>query len=216
MNYALIYRNNRLELDFPELGKPLFVDFQQSRYQKIEHLRNELLAKAIGIKKNILPTICDLTAGWGSDAYLLYSLGCKIKCIERSPIIAELLKDGLMRAGCNINLYIGEAKDYLNQLLEKKDFPDVIYFDPIFPEKNKSALSQKSARILRAIAGKDEDAKEVFELALQVAKTRVVVKRPLHAECISDIKPDIVFRGKSIRFDVYLISESFSRVGKDA
>jgi 16S rRNA (guanine1516-N2)-methyltransferase len=207
MTYQLRYQHNRLELNFPEHGKPLYVDFQQSRYQlKNLSLRHELLAKAVGVKKNSLPKICDLTAGFGQDAYLLYCLGCEVQLVERSPVIAALLKDGLIRAGCSMDLYVGEAKDYLTQLLFKtQHFPDVIYMDPIFPEKNKTALSQKSARILRAIAGKDEDAESIFELALITAKKRVVVKRPLYAESISAAhKADILFKGKSIRFDVYL------------
>lgn len=206
MTYKLIYLNNCLALDYPELGKPLFVDFEQPRYALKNNLKKELLAKAVGIKKNIFPSICDITAGFGQDAYLLYSLGCEVKLVERSEIIAKLLQDGLLRANCNIALTIGEAKDYLNALLKTKNLPDVIYFDPIFPDKNTSALSQKSARILRAIAGKDEDSAEVFELALKTAQKRVVVKRPIYAKTISDNhhKPDIIYKGKSIRFDVYL------------
>ncbi len=209
MTYKLIYLNQHyLALDYPELGKPLYVDFQQPRYAVKNHLKKELLAKAVGIKKNILPSICDITAGLGQDAYLLYSLGCDVKLVERSAIIAKLLQDGLRRANCSMDLYTGEAKDYLTNLFtsETKNLPDVVYFDPIFPDKNTSALSQKSARILRAIAGKDEDSAEVFELALKAAKKRVVVKRPLYAEQISgnSRKPDIIFKGKSIRFDVYL------------
>ncbi len=206
MTYKLIYLNNQLALDYPELGKPLIVDFQQRRYADKNNLKKELLAKAVGIKKNIFPSICDITAGLGQDAYLLYSLGCDVKLVERSQIIAKLLQDGLLRASCTMELFIGEAKGFLNHLLETQNLPDVIYFDPIFPDKNTTALSQKSARILRAIAGKDEDSAEVFELALKIAKKRVVVKRPLYAENISTnySKPDMIYKGKTIRFDVYL------------
>jgi len=206
MTYKLIYLNHQLALDYPELGKPLTVDFQQSRYAVKNNLKKELLAKAVGIKKNIFPSICDITAGFGQDAYLLYMLGCEVKLVERSEIIAKLLQDGLFRANCDMELFIGEAKDYLNDLLKTKIQPDVIYFDPIFPDKNASALSQKSARILRAIAGKDEDSAEVFELALKAAKKRVVVKRGLYSNFISAKydKPDIIYKGKCIRFDVYL------------
>ena len=206
MTYKLIYLDHHLVLDCPELGKPFYIDFQKIRYQaKNAALKNELLAKAVGIKKNILPNICDLTAGFGQDAYLLYSLGCKVNLVERSPIIAALLKEGLERAGCEMELYIGEAIDYLDNLNKIKNFPDVIYFDPIFPQKTKSALAQKHARLLRAVVGDDADSTKVFEAALKSAKNRVVVKRPLHAQNISDkLMPDIIYKGKTIRFDVYL------------
>jgi 16S rRNA (guanine1516-N2)-methyltransferase len=206
MTYTLIYRHNRLALDVPALGKPFYIEFDKRRYQgKNSDLKNELLAKAIGIKKNMLPEVCDLTAGFGQDAFLLYSLGCEVSLVERSPVIAALLKDGLARAGCEIELYIGEASEYLHHLRQIKKFPEVIYFDPIFPQTSKTALSQKHARILRAVAGDDRDAIDVFEAALETAKHRIVVKRPLHAKNISDKHiPHIVYKGKIIRFDVYL------------
>ena len=115
-----------------------------------------------------------------------------------------LLKHNLSFAG--LKIYNIDAKDYLKNLdkIEPKNYPDVIYFDPIFPEKSKTALSRKSAILLRETVGDDLDAAEVFELALKVAKKRVAVKRPLHAKTITDLKPSIVFAGKAVRFDVYL------------
>lgn len=200
----LVFEHNHLELQCdPKIyGKPLFIDFNQERYKVVS--RKELLLKAIGIKKDYLPSVVDLSAGLGSDAYLLYRAGCQLQLVERSPIIAALLEDGLKRAQCELAVYKGEAKDFLQQCIKEKYHPDVIYFDPIFPEKNNTALARKSARLLRAIVGEDHDAAEVFALAMKVAKKRVVIKRPLQGCPINDVKPDIVFKGKSIRFDVYI------------
>ena len=103
----------------------------------------------------------------------------------------------------DIKIYHIDSRDYLKKL-DIKNYPDVIYFDPIFPEKTKTALSRKSARLLRNVVGDDVDSAEVFELALKKFKKRVVVKRPKHAKTITDLKPDIVFAGKAVRFDVYL------------
>lgn len=192
----LFYRNGRLELDLPEFGKPLFIDFEKYPRQ------NVLLKKAVGKKP---ARICDLSAGLGKDAWFLYSQGYEVELVERSSIIAQLLEDGLQRANCTMKLFKGEAKDYLALLINNKNYPDVIYFDPIFPEKSKTALSQKSARILKAVVGTDEDSEEIFQLALKVATKRVVIKRPLHGKTISDKIPDLVFKGKSVRFDVYLL-----------
>lgn len=116
-----------------------------------------------------------------------------------------MLKHNLSFA--DLEIYNTDAKDYLKNLdkIDKKNYPDVIYFDPIFPEKSKTALSRKSAILLRETVGDDVDSAEVFELALKKAQKRVVVKRPLHAKNINSLKPDIVFAGKAVRFDVYLI-----------
>lgn len=194
----LFYRHNRLELDLPEFGKPLFIDFEKYPRQ------NALLKKAVGAKKAL--RVFDLSAGLGRDAWFLYLQGCEVQLVERSPIIARLLEDALQRVNFPMKLYIGEAKDYLLQCIKYKNYPDVIYFDPIFPEKTKTALAQKSARMLKAVVGQDEDSEEVFALALKAAKNRVVIKRPLQGNAISAQLPDIVFKGKSVRFDVYLMS----------
>ncbi|MDX2165173.1 MAG: class I SAM-dependent methyltransferase [Gammaproteobacteria bacterium] len=147
--------------------------------------------------------VLDLSAGLGSDGYLLYQLGCPVTLIERSKLVFILLKLNLSFA--NIPIVNMDSLEYLKKL-DNIYYPDVIYFDPIFPEKNKTALSRKSARLLREVVGDDLDSSEVFKLALKKAKKRVVVKRPKHAKTITDLKPDVVFAGKAVRFDVYLTS----------
>jgi hypothetical protein len=50
----------------------------------------------------------------------------------------------------------------------------------------------------------NQDIDTCFELALQMAGKRVVVKRPVKSPPISDLDPDLVYREKTIRFDVYM------------
>jgi len=52
--------------------------------------------------------------------------------------------------------------------------------------------------------GADYDADELLAPALAVAKKRVVVKRPRHAQPLAQQKPSLVYEGESSRFDVYL------------
>lgn len=201
----LCFQNNRWVYYSSQFGKPFSVEFKP--YKKNELNKNCLIAKVIGLekhKKSDSPLkVCDISAGFGQDAHVIYQLGCHVECVERSETIATLLQDGFQRAGINIPITICEATEYLKQL-SPKEYPDVIYFDPMFPERKKSALVQKSARILKELAGDDLDAKSVFDTALAIAKKRVVVKRALHSDSISEKKPDMVFEGKAIRFDVYL------------
>lgn len=86
--------------------------------------------------------------------------------------------------------------------------PDVIYFDPMFPERNKSALVKKEMRILKEVVGDDLDADEIFRLALTKAKKRVVIKRPKGAPHLNNQEPSLIYKGKSSRFDVYLTGVS--------
>ena len=87
----------------------------------------------------------------------------------------------------------------------------MIYLDPMYPASNKSALNKKSMRILRQLVGNDDDAATLLDISLLRAKYRVVVKRPRHATTLNEQEPDIVYRGKSSRFDVYNIT-NFTKI----
>jgi len=173
------------------------------------------IAKAIGLNKISEPTVLDLTAGMGGDAFVLASLGAKLTMIERNPIVHALLKDALDRAELKddaelqailtrLSLSKQHATDYLNQLTDS-EYPDVIYLDPMFPSRNKSAQVKKEMQFFHDIVGADEDSESVFLLALNKAKKRIVVKRPRLAEKITaSLQPAFEIIGKSTRYDVYL------------
>ena len=209
---------SRLELrliDYKAPG-PVYVDFLKGvvRQRSVgNRARGQLIARAIGLKTYSNPTVLDLTAGLGQDAFILASLGCKITMLERNSIIAALLKEGLARAqiaaagwfkSLQLKLIEVEAQHYLSTL---KTFYDVIYMDPMYPIGRKSALVKKEMRVLRYVVGKDEDAPQLLKTALKKARHRVVVKRSrLSPKLIDSVNPSLSYEGKSIRFDVYLTS----------
>jgi len=84
--------------------------------------------------------------------------------------------------------------------------PDVIYLDPMFPGRQKSALVKKDMRLLQTILGKDEDADQLLEMALACAKQRVVVKRPRLAPPLAGKPPSFEKPGKTSRFDIYVLT----------
>ncbi|MFQ5993650.1 MAG: class I SAM-dependent methyltransferase [Acidiferrobacterales bacterium] len=164
-------------------------------------------AHAIGKRSR---TIIDATAGLGHDALLLALMGYEVTAIERSPIIAALLRDGIMRAqeqeklapalGDRFMLLAGDARKLLPTL---ETCADVIYLDPMYPPSAKrSALPKKVMRTLRDIVGDDADTGELLSVALKHAQGRVVVKRPSSAMPIST--PSTSYRGKMVRYDVYI------------
>jgi 16S rRNA (guanine1516-N2)-methyltransferase len=83
--------------------------------------------------------------------------------------------------------------------------PDVVYLDPMFPHRKKSAAVKKEMRLFQQLLGSDDDADLLLEPALTLAKKRVVVKRPSGAPFLANKKPHIEMLGKANRFDVYLI-----------
>jgi len=195
--------------------KPIRVDFlsERERWRRLVPAQHTL-AKAIGRKSNLKLTVVDATAGLGSDGLLLAQLGCTVTMCERSPVAASLLADGLRRA-CDdpalreliesrVFLHIGDAKEYL-QTGATTSTIDVVYLDPMFPTRPGSALPRKEMQAFHELIGADPDATELFACALSVARRRVVVKRPRHAEPISQRRPDFTLPGQSTRFDVYVL-----------
>ena len=176
--------------------------------------RGQALARAVGLKKGWQPTVIDATAGLGRDSFILAYLGCHVHMLERSPILAALLEDALQRAEHSeqtaeiiikrLRFTQTDSRGFL-QKLQQKDYPDVIYLDPMYPERTKSSLVKKEMRILRGLAGDDQDAAELLTIALGCVRNRVVVKRPRLAPTLSSMKPSHQITGKTSRFDVYLI-----------
>ena len=174
--------------------------------------KNQMILKATGLNKH-KPSIMDLTAGLGRDSFVLATAGAQVTMLERQPIVAALLADGLRRlrsAGDDAELVIAQRLllqqgDSLNcaAALAAQAAPDVIYLDPMFPERSKSAKVKKSMAFFHHLVGSDDDAAALLPLALETAGYRVVVKRPRHAPPLADIKPGLCFEGKSTRFDVY-------------
>lgn len=207
---------DQLELRFPKPGAPgpMVVDFVGGPLGFARRVnRFGLLYQAVGFRHG-RPSIVDATAGLGRDAFRLAYHGCRVTAVERSPILFALLRDGLDRAlrdpeiagkiGDRLQLFAGDARDLLRRL-PAAERPDVVYIDPMFPARQKSALVKVEMRILRQLVGDDPDARELFELALPIARRRVVVKRHLHAPPIAD-DPTHSMGDKTTRYDVYVRS----------
>src|SRR5699024_7446903 len=142
----------------------------------------------------------------------LASLGCQMSLVEQSPIIAALLKDGLERARQVPEIALVVARITLVQAnsiawmakLSVQEIPEVVYLDPMYPERSKSALVKKEMRLLRTLVGNDEHAPLLLKAALECAQYRVVVKRPRLASPIEGPKPNFAIKSKNTRFDIYL------------
>ncbi len=187
---------------------PISVDFNSAklnaRLQQAD-IRKQPLIKAIGIKHQTVLQVLDATAGFGRDAYLLAQLGCQVTMLERHPIMAALLADGLQRMQADIALQLvpSDARAYM-QTLPAAHAPDVVYLDPMFPKRPKSALVKKDMQVLQKLLGVDEDLADLLAAAKACAKQRVVVKRPQWAEPIVQEVPDFCIKSKKHRYDVFL------------
>lgn len=161
---ALVLTTEHLELrkrDEPKLGG-IFVDFvggAMAHRRKFGGGRGEAVAKAVGIKGDYLPDVVDATAGLGRDAFVLASVGCRVRMLERNPVVAALLDDGLARgyADAEIGGWLQERLQLihassLTALTDITPRPQVVYLDPMFPHKQKKrAGEERDARL--SVAG---------------------------------------------------------------
>ncbi|MBF0214910.1 MAG: class I SAM-dependent methyltransferase [Magnetococcales bacterium] len=210
----------RLELLARERGRgqPVFVEFSaaiaQARRQ--EGLK-QTLARAIGLKGGVRPDVLDATPGLGRDAFVLAALGCRVEMVERSPVIHALLEDGLQRArreglpeAARLTLTLGDARAHLADRCATHAPPEVIYLDPMHPERTKAALVKKEMRQVRSVVGDDPDAAILLQTARAQAAHRVVVKRPRLSPPLGEMTAHAVVTGRTVRYDLYFATSAIS------
>jgi 16S rRNA (guanine1516-N2)-methyltransferase len=204
-----------LAFDDVKRGKPYYVDFTSMTWRNrlAKGLpRNHIFRRALGVQDKPL-RVLDATAGFGQDTMTAFSLGCEVVAVERSHEVARVLRDGIERAirehvllrdqFKRLKIVDADARQYL-LALKPEDYPDVVYLDPMFNKPKKKAKSSKEMQLLQELIGvtKDGEEEELFDAAFKVARSRVVVKRPLKARALKRT-PTHSFKGQSIRYDVY-------------
>jgi len=208
MQYDFILLKTPDDLSLIKQGKPkstLKIDFTSGELQYRRHKGgSELLIKAIGLNKQPGLQIIDATAGLGRDAFIMACHGAHVLMLEKNPLIALLLQDALMRLNeeaISLGLIQEDSINYLSHL---NDLPDVIYLDPMFPERQKSALVKKEMQFLQQILFEDDQTEQLLQTALKKSKNRVVVKRPNYAGYLGNKEPSYSLKSKANRFDVYI------------
>jgi 16S rRNA (guanine1516-N2)-methyltransferase len=175
---------------------------------------NELLGRAIGVGKRSPLRVLDATAGLGRDSFVLADLGCEVLMCEREPVIHVLLRAALdalqsgqdawlAAVGERLSLRNADSRSLPQSLLATQD---VIYLDPMFPDRDKSAAVKKEMALFHALLLGDavaDDADLLLAWALQQPVRRVVVKRPPRAPVLGERQPGHQLQGKAIRYDVY-------------
>ena len=171
----------------------------------------ELLVRAAKIKKTAgegkPPVLIDATAGLGEDALLLAAAGFSVKMYERNQIIAALLEDCLKRAQDvpELSKIVSRMElinaDSITAMRNLNEPPDVIYLDPMFPERKKSALVKKKFQLLGHLEEPCTDEEELLFAAIEAHPHKIVIKRPAKGPCLAGIKADYSVSGKAVRYD---------------
>lgn len=203
-----------LEKPLPGPVRVDFADTAMQRRTRLGHGAGEAVARACGLRKGATPRVLDATAGLGRDSWILASLGARVEMVERVSVVHALLADGLRRAQAHpqlmstaqrLTLQAGDAEAVLRGklMLPAEARPEVVYLDPMFPHRDKSAKVKKDMWAFRQIVGCDADADGLLALARAVATKRVVVKRPRIAPDLAGCEPHQRLLGQSNRFDLY-------------
>lgn len=171
-------------------------------------LQQELLVKAARVKGVDVPTAVDCTAGLGEDSLLLAAAGFTVTLFERDETIAALLADALERAAAEPQLagIVSRmrlvAGDSVSGLASLPGPPDVVYLDPMFPARTKSAAVKKKFQLLHHLERPCEEEEALLAAALAARPRKVVIKRPAKGALLAGMRPSYSVSGKAVRYDV--------------
>lgn len=177
--------------------------------------RNQDVCRAIGLNRQRNLKVADATAGLGRDAFILSLQGAHVVAYEKNPVLASLLdwarSQALKQASAESDEELLSVLNRLNFVfadsayaLKPEDF-DVVYLDPMFPQREKSAKVKKEMQILHQLLEDDKsDPYQLFASCLTAARSRLVIKRPVKAPFYADENPSHQVVGKAIRYDVYV------------
>jgi len=223
----------------------------QSRLEQRVTQAGDLLVKAVGPRKGIFANdgavVYDLTAGLGQDALLLAKAGAQhVVMCERNLIVGALLQDALRRvewAGSiqdnsydsmtnaqllskQLSVQIGDGRDLLTQQEANNNLQlppcDIVYLDPMFPVRTKTAAVKKNMQILQGllesqqvtgggddVLAREAEERSLLETAYQIAQHKIVVKRPIGAPILGgsdhSVRPSHEIKGSVNRWDVYTL-----------
>ena len=179
------------------------------------NLNGELIVKAARTKRatQVLPFAIDATAGLGEDSILLAAASFRVILYENDPVIAALLRDALRRATddpdlaavvSRMELREEDSIAALRRDHREQEVPEVIFLDPMFPERQKSALVKKKFQLLQRLESPCTDEEELLAAALTANPRKILVKRPLKGPWLAGVKPAYSLSGKAVRIDVLL------------
>lgn len=203
--YYLVYQEGKIGLhkkEGPE--QPLTLDFEAQwnewRRQRISP-KTDLLARACAVKPGV--KILDITMGLANDSLKLVYFGAHVTAVERNPLVYALATDALYESGLEVHLqtFLGHGCEYAETHFTEFD---VVYLDPMFYLEKRTALPKKKMQFLSDLLEENTDHQFASTVEfLRKHKKRVVIKRHPDAPSFFGLKPKAIYKGKTIRFEVF-------------
>ncbi|MGN0915955.1 MAG: class I SAM-dependent methyltransferase [Succinivibrio sp.] len=175
--------------------------------------KSEAVSRAV-LSKLESPNVFDATAGLGRESMILQNSSCNVTMFERNPVVYLMLYASLENAkksplvsllknGLPVLAPFGTIKENLVSG-SVTSLPDVIYYDPMFPSRSKTALVKKEMQVFHEIVGADLDTNDYAAFLCSIAKHHVVIKRPSNEEPLDfGVRRSSFVDGKACRFDCY-------------
>ena len=155
-------------------------------------------AAGLSVGNNSGVKILDACAVFGIDGLAL-ARQAQVTLYERQPVVFVMLLEFAARVGVKVDIRQGDGL----AAMSVEAAWDVIYLDPMFPQRNKKALPSRPMQHLRGLSAGAENLvlDSVLEIALAGVNDRVVLKRRVRDPVIG--QPNYSLGGKTVRFDVY-------------
>lgn len=190
---------------------PLTFGFTKGAYwQRLKKGQHERLAKLCKPARD--SAVLDMTAGLLQDSLILARCGFQVTALERNAELWQVAHDSLEAFMVETGYRdTAQRLQHLNvdaiQWQAEREYA-VVYLDPMFPERGKSAAVTKEAQFLQSHEQPASTNEEhiLLSKAKSIARKRVIVKRPANAPFLAEQTPDFSDDGKAIRYDVYLIN----------
>ena len=193
-----------------ECGKLEMHGDLSSMLPRVQKLSSEMLVKAAKPKNFPEGALAvDATAGMGEDSLVLAAAGFRVKLFEYNPVIALLLADSLRRGLEDERLaeIVGRMElisgDSIRGISNISEDIDLIYLDPMFPERQKSGLIKKKFQLLQQLEQPCDDEDALLAAAVAARPTKLIIKRPLKGPQLAGLKPGYTIQGKAIRYDCF-------------
>ena len=192
-------------IDIQGLGY-VMPDQRLFRLGPFQDLKTAGIRKAMGKQVRGL-SILDACAGFGDDTLGLRG-DCALILVEQNPRTTLFLAQRLhqfapLKAQEQFPVLVN---DNAAKVLGQASFGqwDVVYLDPMFPERKKQSLPKRSMQTLSELQAGQEatDVEMLLQLAQQVAGRRTVLKRRRKDPRLG--VPDHQILGAKVRFDIYL------------
>lgn len=179
------------------------------------NLERELLVRASRLKNfSGRPVLLDATAGLGEDSMLLAAAGFEVHMYENDPVIGALLEDAHRRAlsdpavsGIASRMTV-HREDSIEAMHHLDYAPDVIFLDPMFPERQKSASVKKKFQLLQKLERPCSNEHELLEAAVDLRPLKIVIKRPVKGPFLDGRRPDYSITGNAVRYDCLVFARN--------